>query len=42
MTGTNATPVEGTVALAPASPRTNQTLTASPAGFTEPDGEALT
>ena len=42
ITGTNATPVEGSVTLAPASPSTNQTLTASPAGFTEPDGEALT
>ncbi len=42
VTGTNATPVEGTVTVAPQSPRTNQTLTASPAGFTEPDGEPLT
>ena len=42
VTGSNASPVEGTVGLAPASPKTNQTLTASAAGFTEPDGEALT
>ena len=42
VTGTNATPVEGTVSLAPAAPRTNQTLTAAVAGFREPDGEALT
>jgi hypothetical protein len=42
VTGTNATPVEGTASIAPSSPRTDQTLTATPAGFVEPDGEALT
>ena len=41
VTGTNAAPVEGTVAIAPASPRTDGTLTATPSGFREPDGEAL-
>ena len=42
VTGTNATPVEGSVSLAPLAPKTDQTLTASTAGFTEPDGEPLT
>ena len=42
VTGTNSTPVEGTVDLSPASPRTTQTVTAAPAGFRDPDGDALT
>ena len=42
VTGGNASPVAGSVALEPGSPRTNQALTATPAGFTEPDGETLT
>ena len=42
VTGTNATPVEGSVSLAPLIPKTDQTVTASPAGFREPDGEPLT
>ena len=42
VTGTNSTPVEGTVDLSPASPRTQQTVTAAPAGFRDPDGDALT
>ena len=32
----------GTVALAPAAPTTNQTLTATPSGFSDPDGDPLT
>ena len=42
ITGTNSTPVEGDVSLAPASPRTDQTVTATPSGFREPDGQAMT
>ena len=42
ITSTNATPIDGTVALTPAEPRTNQTLTATPSGFQDPDGDALT
>ena len=42
VTGTNSTPVEGTVALSPASPKTTETVTAAPAGFRDPDGDALT
>jgi uncharacterized protein DUF4082/concanavalin A-like lectin/glucanase superfamily protein/galactose oxidase-like protein/Big-like domain-containing protein/purple acid phosphatase-like protein/Kelch motif protein len=42
VTGTNSTPVEGTVSLSPASPKTTQTVTATPAGFRDPDGDALT
>ena len=42
VTGTNATPVEGSVAVAPPAPKTNQTLTATPSGFSDPDGDALT
>ncbi len=40
--GTDGAPVAGTVTAAPASPKTNQTLTATPSGFTDPDGDALT
>ena len=32
----------GTVTAAPAAPKTNQTLTATPSGFTDPDGDPLT
>ena len=42
ITATNSTPVAGTVALAPASPKTNQTLTATPTGFRDPDGNPIT
>ena len=42
ISGTNSTPVEGTVNLSPASPKTAETVTASPAGFRDPDGDALT
>jgi len=40
--GTDGAPVTGSVALAPASPRTNQTLTATVSGFSDPDGDPLT
>ncbi len=40
--GTDGAPVTGTVALAPTSPRTNQTLTATVSGFSDPDGDPLT
>ena len=40
--GSDGAPVAGTVTAAPASPKTNQTLTATPSGFTDPDGDALT
>ena len=42
ISGTNSTPVEGTVNLSPPSPKTAETVTASPAGFRDPDGDALT
>ena len=42
ITSTNATPLDGTVALTPAEPRTNQTVTATPSGFHDPDGDPLT
>jgi hypothetical protein len=42
VTGTNASPVEGSVALTPAAPKTDQVLTATPSGFSDPDGDALT
>jgi hypothetical protein len=42
ITGTNATPVEGTASIAPVAPKTNDLLTASQAGFRDPDGDALT
>ncbi len=38
----NDAPTAGTVSIAPASPTTNQTLTASPAGFADDDGDTLT
>ena len=40
--GTDQAPVPGTVSLAPAAPKTNQTLTATPSGFSDPDGDPLT
>ncbi len=40
--GTNAAPVQGTVSLAPTSPRTDQTLTATVSGFSDPDEDPLT
>ena len=42
ITATNSTPVAGTVAVAPASPKTNQTLTATPTGFRDPDNNPIT
>jgi hypothetical protein len=42
ITATNSTPVAGTVALSPASPKTNQTLTATPTGFRDPDNNPIT
>jgi hypothetical protein len=42
ISGTNSTPVEGSVGLAPASPKTAESVAASPSGFRDPDGEALT
>ena len=38
----NDAPTAGTVSIAPASPTTNQMLTASPAGFADDDGDTLT
>ena len=35
-------PVAGSVAIAPGAPTTNQTLTATPSGFSDPDGDPLT
>ena len=40
--GADRAPVPGTVTVAPASPETNQTLTATPSGFSDPDGDPLT
>ena len=42
VTVANDAPVAGTVSITPASPTTNQTLTATPAGFTDADGDSLT
>ncbi len=42
VTVVNSAPVAGTVSISPASPTTNQTLTATPAGFTDADGDTLT
>jgi hypothetical protein len=42
ITSTNATPVEGTVSITPAAPKTNAVVTAAPSGFRDPDGDALT
>jgi hypothetical protein len=39
--GTDRAPVPGTATLAPTAPRTNQTLTATIAGFSDPDGDPL-
>ena len=38
----NDAPTAGTVSIAPTSPTTNQTLTATPAGFADVDGDELT
>jgi hypothetical protein len=40
--GTDRAPITGTVALTPAAPRTQQTVTATPSGFSDPDGDPLT
>jgi hypothetical protein len=42
ITSTNATPLDGTVSLAPSAPTTNQVVTANTSGFHDPDGDALT
>ena len=42
ITGTNAAPVPGTVSISPATVRTDDTVTATPAGFVERDGQAIT
>ncbi|MFP5365198.1 MAG: DUF4082 domain-containing protein [Thermoleophilia bacterium] len=42
ISGLNSTPVEGSVAITPSSPRTDQTLTATPSGFSDPDGHSIT
>ena len=42
ITATNATPLDGTVELTPAEPKTNATLTVTPSGFNDPDGDPLT
>jgi concanavalin A-like lectin/glucanase superfamily protein/galactose oxidase-like protein/Big-like domain-containing protein/purple acid phosphatase-like protein len=42
ITSTNATPLDGTVTITPAAPKTNQLLTANTSGFHDPDGDALT
>ncbi|MDA0180308.1 DUF4082 domain-containing protein [Solirubrobacter phytolaccae] len=42
ITGSNSTPVPGTVAISPASPKTDQTLTATPSGYRDPDGDTFT
>jgi len=39
--GSNHAPNTGTVTLSPASPRTNQVLTASVSGFSDPDGDPI-
>ncbi len=40
--GTDAAPQQGTVAITPSAPRTSQTVTATPSGFTDADGDPLT
>ena len=42
MTVANSAPSAGAVAITPASPTTNQTLTATPSGFGDADGDSLT
>ena len=42
VTSTNSTPIEGTVSITPATPRTNQVVTAATSGFSDPDGSPLT
>ena len=42
VTSTNSTPIEGTVSITPATPRTNQVVTAATSGFHDPDGNPLT
>ncbi len=42
MTVTNSAPSAGAVAITPASPATTDTLTATPSGFSDPDGDTLT
>ena len=38
----NSAPVKGTVAITPSSPKAGTALTATPTGFTDPDGDTLT
>src|SRR5207249_3751089 len=42
VTVVNSVPSAGTVAITPPSPTTNQTLTATPSGFSDADGDTLT
>ena len=42
ITGTNATPIAGTVSISPTGPKTNQLLTATPTGFRDADNDPLT
>ncbi len=42
VTAANRPPVAGSASLSPAAPRTDQTLTATRSGFTDPDGDPLT
>jgi hypothetical protein len=42
VTVVNTAPAAGTVAIAPASPQTNDLLTATPSGFSDADGDSLT
>jgi hypothetical protein len=41
VTGINAAPVPGTVTISPATPRTDQTVTATPTDFVEPDDDPI-
>src|SRR5436190_16488425 len=41
VTVANSAPVAGSVAISPVSPTTNQTVTATPSGFSDADGERL-
>ena len=40
--GTDRAPVQGTVASRPRSPKTNRPVTATPSGFSDPDGDPIT
>ena len=40
--GTDRAPIPGTVSVSPTAPKTNHTLTATPTGFSDPDGDPMT